>query len=89
MRCRRNKLSHDGFKGRCKQTGFKSCGENVAYNTHGHPKLSSTPQDTHKRWMNSPGHRKNIKRESFTKVGYSYYKCTATNRIYWCGYFGS
>lgn len=60
----------------------------MAYNKIGWPKLEGTPKDTHARWMNSNGHRANIQNSVFNKVGYAYYVCDRSNRIYWCGFFG-
>ena len=38
--------------------------------------------------MNSDGHRKNILSTGFTRVGYGYYVCPQSNRVYWTGFFG-
>ena len=84
--CRNGRISHDGFKSRCASTGYAACGENVAYNSP--PQLDSTVGDTHVRWMNSDGHRKNILSTGFTRVGYGYYVCPQSNRVYWTGFFG-
>jgi uncharacterized YkwD family protein len=41
-------------------------GENIA-------KGQRTPQEVHTAWMNSPGHRANIMKAQYTKVGVAYY----------------
>ncbi|MBI9113554.1 CAP domain-containing protein [Sanguibacter sp. YZGR15] len=49
--------------------GWRAWGENVAY-AGGYPDLPST---IHTNWMNSPGHRANILRSTFTHVGIGYH----------------
>lgn len=39
-------------------------------------------------WMNSPGHRSNILRSTYTRIGAAAYKTPGTNRVYWCQQFG-
>ena len=78
-------MSHDGFSGRCDASGYPACGENVAYNRP--PQLDITVDDTHRRWMNSDGHRKNIQNPGFNVVGYGWYVCD-DDRLYWTGFFG-
>ncbi|WP_339203698.1 CAP domain-containing protein [Paenibacillus sp. FSL K6-3182] len=46
---------------------YSSAGENIA-------KGQPTPDQVMKDWMNSPGHRANILKSSFTKIGVGYYK---------------
>lgn len=91
--CRANKMSHDGFSSRCstgRGYGWRACGENVAYNLP--PRMDETVDDTHRRWMNSSGHRANIMNKGFEVVGYGYYACPKqpgdwAERIYWTGWF--
>jgi len=46
---------------------YSYAGENIA-------KGQPTPQQVMNDWMNSPGHRANILKSSFTKIGIGYYK---------------
>ncbi|MDQ0114071.1 CAP domain-containing protein [Paenibacillus harenae] len=46
---------------------YQYAGENIA-------KGQPTPQQVMTDWMNSPGHRANILKSSFTKIGVAYYK---------------
>ncbi|WP_337099299.1 CAP domain-containing protein [Paenibacillus sp. YIM B09110] len=46
---------------------YQYAGENIA-------KGQPTPQQVMNDWMNSPGHRANILKSSFTKIGVAYYK---------------
>ncbi|MDB5101166.1 MAG: polymerase ECF-subfamily sigma factor [Cyanobacteria bacterium RYN_339] len=48
--------------------GWSASGENILYNYEGTGLAAIT------QWMNSPGHRDNILRPSFAKVGYGVYK---------------
>jgi hypothetical protein len=70
--------------------GFRACGENVAYNLP--PRLDETVDDTHRRWMNSPGHRANIMSKGFDVVGYGFNVCPKrpggwAYKVYWTGWF--
>lgn len=84
--CRAGAISHNGFGGRCAKAANKACGENVAYNRP--PQMSETVADTHQRWMDSPGHRANIQNEGFDIVGYGWFVCKSSDRMYWTGFFG-
>lgn len=84
--CRAGAISHNGFGGRCAQAANKACGENVAYNRP--PQLGETVEDTHRRWMESDGHRANIQNEGFDIVGYGWHVCSGDDRVYWTGFFG-
>lgn len=46
---------------------YMSAGENIAAGQR-------TPEEVMKSWLNSPGHRENILRSSFTHIGIGYYK---------------
>lgn len=46
---------------------YMSAGENIAAGQR-------TPEEVMKSWLNSPGHRENILRSSFTHIGVGYYK---------------
>ena len=59
---------------------YMSCGENIAY---GQPTVSAVMTA----WMNSPGHRENILRDSFGKVGIGRYKVGGV--IYWVQIFSN
>lgn len=86
-------MSHDGFSSRCSTArgyGWGACGENVAFNLP--PSLDKTVDDTHVRWMNSPGHRANIMNSGFKTVSYGFYVCPRqagdwAEKIYWTGWF--
>ncbi|MNE87901.1 Cysteine-rich secretory protein family protein [compost metagenome] len=45
---------------------YRSAGENIA-------KGQSSPQQVMNDWMNSPGHKANILKNSFTQIGIAYY----------------
>lgn len=82
------RMSHRGEGGSSPGTrikaagyGWSTYGENVAY---GQP----TPEDVMRVWLNSPGHRRNIKSSAYADVGFG--SATAsTGQIYWCVTFGS
>lgn len=57
---------------------FRSAGENIAWGQR-------TPEQVMDAWMNSPGHRANILRETFTHIGVGYYQENGTN--YWAQLF--
>lgn len=84
--CAAGAISHNGFGGRCAEAANRACGENVAYNRP--PQMSETVADTHQRWMDSPGHRANIQNEGFDLVGYGWFVCVSSDRMYWTGFFG-
>lgn len=76
-------FSHTGPDGsqpwdRAKTAGFEAqtMGENIAAG-------QKTPQDVVQAWMNSPGHRANILRPSFTQLGVGF------ENNYWVQNFGS
>lgn len=82
------RMSHRGQGGsnpgtRIKAAGYdwSTYGENVAYG-------QSTPEDVMRVWLNSAGHRRNIKSGSFRDVGFGYSKVLG-GRSYWCVTFGS
>jgi uncharacterized protein YkwD len=77
-------MSHAGFSTRCRVTGMKVCGENLAWQSP--PNESATVDQTHNAWMNSKYHKENIMRDSFNVVSYAYYICNG--RIYWTGFYG-
>ena len=53
---------------------YRSAGENIAYG-------QKTPAEVMKAWMNSPGHRANILKNGFGKVGIGVYKVNGV--LYW------
>lgn len=57
---------------------YKSAGENIAYG-------QKTPADVMNAWMNSSGHRANILKNGFGKVGIGVYKVNGV--IYWTQLF--
>jgi uncharacterized protein YkwD len=79
------KMSHTGeggssFWDRIEAEGYiiLSGGENVAF---GYP----TPESVFDGWMNSKGHRRNIKNENWLQVGYG--MAMNNSRPYWCTVF--
>ncbi len=86
--CARRYFSHTTPEGRqpwdrLKAGGvrFRAAGENIAM---GHP----TPTDVHRGWMESQGHRENILRPVFTRVGLGLYVCR-DGTPYWTQLFMS
>lgn len=59
-------------------SGVRTCGENIASGY-------STPEAVVDAWMNSPGHRANILKAEFTKIGVGCYK--SGNKYYWTQIF--
>ncbi len=57
---------------------YKSAGENIAYG-------QKTPEDVMNAWMNSSGHRANILKSGFGKVGIGVYKVNGV--LYWTQLF--
>lgn len=57
---------------------YRTAGENIAYGQR-------TPQEVVNGWMNSPGHRANILKSSFGKVGIGVYESNGV--IYWSQLF--
>ena len=57
---------------------FRAAGENIAYG-------QKTPQEVVTGWMNSPGHRANILKSSFGKIGIGVYQTNGV--IYWTQVF--
>lgn len=57
---------------------YRTAGENIAYG-------QKTPQEVVNGWMNSPGHRANILKSSFGKVGIGVYESNGV--IYWTQLF--
>jgi uncharacterized YkwD family protein len=55
---------------------YKTAGENIAMGQR-------TPEEVVKAWMNSPGHRANILKASFTHIGVGY----VANGNYWTQMF--
>lgn len=85
---RKQTMSHrgEGFSSpgmRIKQAGYewKTYGENVAYG-------QTTPDEVMRVWMNSRGHRRNIKNSAFREIGIGR-AVSANGHIYWCVTFGS
>lgn len=58
---------------------YKTAGENIAMG-------QTTPEQVMKGWMNSPGHRANILKASFTQIGVGVAKNSA-GRLYWTQQF--
>jgi uncharacterized protein YkwD len=58
------RLSHSGWERELRKAGLQddSLGENVAYNYDG-------PDAVMRGWMESPGHRANILRAAFKRIG--------------------
>ena len=80
------RMSHQGERGsspgaRIKAAGYdwSAWGENVA--------PAPTPEDVMRVWLNSPGHRRNIKSGAYADVGFGHASSSGT--IYWCVKFGS
>jgi uncharacterized protein YkwD len=73
--CKRKVLSHEGADGstpwdRLARTGakFSIAGENVA--------MGNVPlEEIHQGWMESPGHRENIERAAFRRIGVGRVDC--------------
>lgn len=61
---RERRLSHRGWEPALRKYGLTddALGENVAYNY-------ATPEDVMRGWMKSPGHRANILRPTFKRIG--------------------
>ena len=57
---------------------YRAAGENIAYG-------QKTPQEVVTGWMNSPGHRANILKADFGKIGIGVYKSNGV--IYWSQLF--
>jgi len=81
-------LTHTGTDGsnpakRITRTGFlvRTWGENIACNQR-------TPAEAMRGWMNSPGHRQNVLRESFTHIGISI-TVDSRGQPYWMQVFGT
>lgn len=68
---------------RIKAAGYSwsTYGENVAYG-------QSTPAEVMRVWLNSPGHRRNIKSTAYNEIGIGR-AVSSNDRIYWCVTFGS
>ena len=68
---------------RIKAAGYSwtTYGENVAYG-------QATPAEVMRVWLNSPGHRRNIKSTAFNEIGIGR-AISSSDRIYWCVTFGS
>jgi uncharacterized protein YkwD len=62
MMCRSGQFSHDGFDDAFRGLPYRTWGENLA---KGYP----TPEATHAGLMKSPGHRANILKPQFSRVG--------------------
>jgi len=85
---RKQTMSHRGqeFSSpglRIRQAGYewKTYGENVAYG-------QTTPDEVMRVWLNSRGHRRNIKNSAFREIGIGY-SVAVNGHIYWCVDFGS
>ena len=68
---------------RIKAAGYdwSTYGENVAYG-------QKTPAEVMRVWLNSPGHRRNIKSTAYSEIGIGR-AVSSSDRIYWCVCFGS
>jgi uncharacterized protein YkwD len=60
---------------------WSTYGENVAYG-------QKSPDEVVRVWINSPGHRRNIKSEAYHEIGLGF-ATSSNNQIYWCVTFGS
>lgn len=61
--------------------GFATVGENIA--------VGQRDEETVMRaWLSSPGHRRNIKSNSYTHIGVGAAMPIDSDRIYWCAVFG-
>ncbi len=58
---------------------YRTAGENIAMG-------QTTPEQVMKGWMNSPGHRANILKSSFTEIGVGVAK-NSSGRLYWTQQF--
>ncbi|ACL75780.1 CAP domain-containing protein [Ruminiclostridium cellulolyticum] len=58
---------------------YRTAGENIAMG-------QTTPEQVMKGWMNSPGHRANILKSSFTQIGVGVAK-NSSGRLYWTQQF--
>ena len=56
------KISHDGFSARRRQSGYRSCAENVAMNRGGAEAVVA-------RWVGSSGHNRNLLRSGLRHAG--------------------
>ena len=79
--CTQNYFSHDSkdgrkFSDRIRAQGvvYRTIGENIA-------KGYGTPAQVHQGWMNSPGHRRNIMKSDYDRLGVGYASCT--HGVYW------
>lgn len=81
---RSNKMSHGNVGKRLKRHGYRwsAYGENVAYNP-GAPKAASI----FRQWMNSSGHRANIRSRKFREVGIG--TANGRGKTWWTVDFGS
>jgi len=59
---------------------YRRAGENIA---RGQP----TPEDVHRSWMNSTGHRRNILDRDYGRIGVGYVACDGPRRHYWTQVF--
>ncbi|MPZ22729.1 MAG: hypothetical protein GEU28_04120 [Dehalococcoidia bacterium] len=78
-------FSHDGWQAAFGKFNVhaSTIGENIAWNAHPHHK---TTIKAFQQWMNSPGHRANILRPSFKRVGIGHC-ATPDGRHFWVGVF--
>jgi uncharacterized protein YkwD len=82
-----NKMEHelDGKKphGRVKAEGYsyRTCGENIAYR-------AETAKEVLKGWMDSPGHKANILKDSYAEIGVAAAK-NKKGELYWVQVFGT
>ena len=59
-----NKLSHDGFSSRRRQSGYRACAENVAFGTR-------TPETVVASWKRSSAHNANLLKRQLKVAGIS------------------
>jgi uncharacterized protein YkwD len=86
----KNYFDHTGMDGsepsdRTQRMGYSGqmIGENIAAG-------NSTPEDTIRQWMNSPGHRENILNPDYQEIGFGYSRDGGgTYNHYWVQVFGS
>ncbi len=73
--CTQGYFSHTSADGRTLADRLNESG--VDYNTGGEniAKGHLTPAQVHEGWMNSPGHRANILRDTFGRIGVGYIEC--------------
>jgi uncharacterized protein YkwD len=81
--CDQNYFSHDSLDGRdfadrIDEQGvvWRSIGENIA-------RGQTTAMEVHESWMNSSGHRANIMKPGFGRIGIGYVACPSARGPFW------